>query len=319
MMTRMAYLFGGLLLLSSAPTLAQDAVAECDRLAASPLDASRPAGVAGVSFGQIDTTQAQDTCRAALEASNEPRLAFQLGRAIHQDGHFDEAASFYEDAAMAGHADAMVGLSQVLNEITRHRSAELLEQAAAKGSINGIYNLAVFARDQQSDGAQALKLFADAAARGDAEAAYNAAVLYDEGDLVMRNAAFAERYYRQALNAGHASAKVNLAYLLFEKGRSDAERAEALTLFQASTIEDEDTNSGLQLGLLIQNGSAEEQDVSEKLILAALAERDLELAKFLQDGEARFSERNLAAVLAEIGAASDDEFAAKLGAYYADN
>lgn len=319
MVPRMALLAGGVLLLTASSALAQDPAATCDRLAASPLDATRAAGVAGVAFGEISVADAEPACRAALEMSSDPRHSFQLARVLHQAGHLDEAASFYEDAASGGHADAMVSLAQVLDDITRQRSVELLEQAAAKGSINAIYNLGVFMRDHQRDGKTALRHFVDAAARGDADAAFNAGVLYDDGNMVVRNATQAERYYRQAANAGHEWAKINLAHLLIEEGRSDAERTEAIALFHAAAKDDKDINSGLQLGLLIQDGSAQEQEESERLVLAALRARDLELAKLLQQPRSSLSQRNRKALLRELQAESESDLTSKLGTYYADD
>lgn len=319
MFSRMRLLAGGVLLLTASSSLAQDPASECDRLAASPLDSTRPADVAGVAFGQISVAEAQTACRAALDTSSEPRHSFQLARAIHQAGHYEEAASFYEDAATGGHADAMVSLAQVLGEITSLRSVKLMEQAAAKGSVNAIYNLGVFERDHQGDGKKSLKHFVDAASRGDAEAAYNAGVLYDDGEMVVRDAAQAERYYRQAANVGHEWAKINLAHLLIEDGRSDSERDEAQALFRAAADTDKDINSGLQLALLLQNGTVQEQDESEQRVLAALRARDLELAKLLQQPHARLSQRNKEAVLRELEAASASELGSKLGTYYADD
>src|SRR5690606_30123526 len=184
---------------------------------------------------------------------------------------------------------------------------------------NAIYNLGVFERDHQGDGKKSLKHFVDAASRGDAEAAYNAGVLYDDGEMVVRDAAQAERYYRQAANVGHEWAKINLAHLLIEDGRSDSERDEAQALFRAAADTDKDINSGLQLALLLQNGTVQEQDESEQRVLAALRARDLELAKLLQQPHARLSQRNKEAVLRELEAASASELGSKLGTYYADD
>jgi TPR repeat protein len=86
----------------------------CDRLAASPYDKARPAGIQGVPFEQVDAHAAIEACRVALAGRpDDVRLAFQLARALQKDGGAEaltEAARLYRLAADQGHATAQTNL-----------------------------------------------------------------------------------------------------------------------------------------------------------------------------------------------------------------
>ncbi|SEQ53810.1 hypothetical protein SAMN05428969_3432 [Devosia sp. YR412] len=314
-----ALLLAGLSL--ALPAVAADPAALCDQLAASPVDAARPDSVPGVPFGDIVVADAETACRAAWAADNQqPRMAYQLARVLNQDGRTEEAMALYQAAVDGGYVEAGVGLGQTITDIAYAKAVALNQQAAEAGSFNAMFNLGVFARDDDDDGAAAIARFEQAAALGDAEAAYNIGVLYDEGELVVRDAQQAARYYEQAIAGDFSWAKINLGYLLLEGTVDDAERARALELFRSAAIDDADINAGLQLGLMLQDGSAAEQDESETLVIAALRDRDMELARWLQQEATGLSERNLAAIKTEIAATGDGMDAdalARLRAYYA--
>jgi len=300
------------------PAMAQDQAALCDQLAASPVDAARPDGVPGVAFGDIVVAEAEPACRAAWEADHLPRIGYQLARTVYQDGRLEEAQALYEAAAAGGHVDAKIGLGQTTTDIAYARYIALNEEAAKAGSFNAVYNLAVEARDADDDAAKALSLFGQAAAKGDAEAAYNIAVIYDEGEMVVRDVKQARRYYEEAVEGDFGWAKVNLGYLLLEGSPDAADYQRAVDLFRAAADEDDDINAGLQLGIMLQDGSATEQDESETRVIAALQDRDFELARFLQQADTGLSERNLAAIFAELSVASLSEALVKLPSYYAE-
>lgn len=298
------------------PVLAQEDLTRCDALAASPLDDARPSDVAGVPFGSIDASQAEPACRAAWEAHGEPRAAFQLGRVLHQEGHLQEAADVYESAAAGGHVWGKINLAQALIDLAKERAYALQAEAAAAGNVSAFYNLGVMATDR-GDVDAAIDYYMQAIRAGDAEAAYNLGVLYDEGELVFRDSLKAQGAYEDALAMDHSLAKINLAYLYLEKGQSEEQRAEALALFRSAAEDDGDINAGLQLALLIQDGDTAQQNESEALVLAALRDRDLELARWLQAEPEKLSARNMGAVLEEIGAADESGLVEKLRYYYA--
>lgn len=301
----------------SMPTIADDQSALCDQLAASPFDATRPAGIAGVPHGDIVVAEAEAECRLAWDADALPRMGYQLARVLYQDGRIEEALTLFEAAAAGGHVEAKVGQGLALIDIAHAKAVELNKEAAEAGSMNAVFNLAVFARDNDQNGAEAVALFDQAAAQGDAEAAYNIAVIYDEGKLLLRDAGQAKHYYEQAVDGNFSWAKINLGYLLLEGSVDAAERQRALELFRSAAKDDGDINAGLQLGIMLQSGSVAEQEESEALVLAALKARDRELARFLQQDDIGLSERNLGALYAELSATSIDQALAKLPAYYA--
>lgn len=303
---------------------AQDAVALCDELASSPLDTARPAHVTGVGFEDIDIARAEPACRAAWEATADPRIGFQLARVLFQDGRLEEANALFGQAAAGGHVDAKIGMAQTLLELSRSHAAALLREAADAGSVNATYNLAIMYAEGSGvpqDTREAIALYERAAAQGDAWSTYNLGVLYDEGALVLRDVDKAKGYYEQAVALDHAWAMVNLGYLLLEEDVDPDERQQALDLFRTAAEEYGDVNAGLQLGVMLQEGTAAEQDESEALVLVALKARDTELGSFLQSSEPVLSERNTAAVKAELGlppndAAMDDAALAALQRYY---
>ncbi|HMO28895.1 hypothetical protein [Enterovirga sp.] len=80
-----AILWLGLAVMCWQPAAAQ--VAGCDRLAASPLDTTRPAGVPGVGFDVVDVARAVPRCMQALkERPKDPRIKYQLARALAKSG-----------------------------------------------------------------------------------------------------------------------------------------------------------------------------------------------------------------------------------------
>lgn len=299
------------------PASADDQTALCDQLAASPVDTMRPATAAGVPYGEIEVANAEAACRAAWDTNGLPRMGYQLARVLDQAGRQEEALTLYQAAAAGGYVEAKLGIGHSLSQIAHARVVELNKQAAKAGSVNALYNLGVFARDDDQDVQQALVLFGEAAALGDAEAAYNIAVLYDEGEMLLRNTALATQFYEQAVAGNFSFARINLGYLLLEDPVEPQEWQRALTLFRAAAEDDGDINAGLQLALMLQNGNAADQDESEALVIQALQARDFELARFLQQADTGLSERNLGAIISELDTDSIDGARTTLPAYYA--
>ena len=91
------------------PSWAQDStatlIAICDQAAAAPRDQSRPTGVAGVVLEKIDPKIAIPACDAAAKAApNDPRVAFQLGRAYLAAKQYGAAHGHFKFAADQGDA-----------------------------------------------------------------------------------------------------------------------------------------------------------------------------------------------------------------------
>ena len=120
------------------------AAAACDRAAASPFDRNRPANVAGVMLDQIEAKIAVPACEAAAQtAPNDPRIAFQLGRAYEAGKNGKLAARLYKLASDQGNALAQVNLG-VLYENGRgglpkndREAARLYKLAADQGDAGG--------------------------------------------------------------------------------------------------------------------------------------------------------------------------------------
>ena len=81
------------------------AAADCDRLAASQFDMTRPTGVAGVDFDKIDAPAATAACNDAMRRYPETvRFVFQAGRAAHGQRDFARAMDLYRAAEAKGSA-----------------------------------------------------------------------------------------------------------------------------------------------------------------------------------------------------------------------
>ncbi|OSM02301.1 putative Sel1 domain-containing protein [Magnetofaba australis IT-1] len=122
-----------------------DPVQACDRLAASPYDPTRAAE--GVVDDEFDAAAAEQACRQALEtAPKEPRILFQLGRALAAQRRFPEAKDVLERAADASHAAAQYALSEIfldgaLGEGYHTRGMALLRRAAVGENAKAQYAL----------------------------------------------------------------------------------------------------------------------------------------------------------------------------------
>lgn len=222
---------------------AQDAITACDTLAASPFDDTRPAGVAGVDFADIDAAAALAACTKAQAASpQDPRILFQLGRALQASDKMDGAKMAYTQSAELGFAVAMVNLGVLIEDRQSTEARDWYGKAAALNHVLGHFNLAVAYRDGIGgpvDAGLAVASFEKALALNDGRAAFNLAVLYDEGLLLPRDLTKALSLYKRGVALGDVDCIVNLA-IMTEKGEGvPADKAAALALFeQAAALGD---------------------------------------------------------------------------------
>lgn len=78
------------------PSARGDAGDRCDALAAAIWDAQKPAGLKGVRFRDIDTTEAMTACQEAVSSHDaNPRYHFQLGRVLDRRKDYPHAFSEY--------------------------------------------------------------------------------------------------------------------------------------------------------------------------------------------------------------------------------
>jgi tetratricopeptide (TPR) repeat protein len=138
-----ALVFASLLLTAGGPAWSQEGgtaalLAACDQVAAAPFDLNRPAGVAGIAGEKIDPAAAIPACEAAAKAAPEnPRIAFELGRAYTTAKDYAQAQRWYGSAAQSGYAPAMFTLGRLHHEIMDEKdygqAKRWYEQAAALG------------------------------------------------------------------------------------------------------------------------------------------------------------------------------------------
>jgi TPR repeat protein len=243
---------------------------ECDRLAASPSD-TLPVGVTGVPVEQLDPGKAIPACRAALAAHpDNPRLNFQLGRALQKEGGDAadaEALRWFRKAADAGNAGAMSNLGSlyVTGKGVAKDEAEALRwfrkaaDAGNAGAMSNLGSLYVTGKGVAKDEAEALRWFRKAAEAGDADSMFNLGFMYENGRGVTKDDAEALRWYRKAADAGDADSMFNLGFM-YENGRGVAkDEAEALRWFRKAA-EAGDADSMFNLGFMYENGRGTARD-----------------------------------------------------------
>ena len=188
-----------------------------------PTHGARPESPASIR-NQIDAAQAVPACRAAIAVSpNDPRVAFQLARALDRAGGADaEAFKLYRKAAEAGHPAAMnnLGTSYGNGKGTPKDAAEAAHwyrKAADAGLAIAMGNLGVIYENGTGvpkDAAEAVHWYEMAADAGDARGMTSLGVMYENGIGVSKDLAEAVRWYRKAADAGDARGMTNLGILL---------------------------------------------------------------------------------------------------------
>ena len=216
---------------------------ECDALAASAYDLSRPAGVPGVQFEKIDAPRAEAACRRAVQERPSARLYAQLGRALDA-GHKDaDAAVNYRVAADQGNALGQYALGWMYHSgegIARDATQAVLwyRKAAEQGYAPGQHKLGWMYDNGEGiakDAVRAVFWYRKAAEQGYAPAENNLGAAYANGEGVARDAAQAEFWYRKAVEHGEAEAQKNLTRL----HRQEAPSANSEYEYERQRIESE--------------------------------------------------------------------------------
>jgi TPR repeat protein len=214
------------------------AVADCDRLAASPYDTSRPSGVSGVYFDKIDAPAATTACEDALwRYPDVARLIFQAGRAADARKNYARALELYRSAVAKGNVAAMVGLGDlsyqgdgVAQDYAEAR--RWFEKGAAAGDGYAAYSVGDLYENGygvEKDYFQARSWYEKGAALGDASAMTNLGTLYSRGQGVAQDHAQARKWYEKAAALGRSTAMYNLGnvYAFGHGVRKDAAQARA--------------------------------------------------------------------------------------------
>jgi TPR repeat protein len=103
------------------------------------------------------------------------------------------------------------------------------------------------------DFAKALALWRPLAEKGDPDAQFDLAVLYDRGEGVARNTAQALGWYRRAANGGNAKAQYNLG-LIYDFGGPAAPDPRLAVYWYRKAADQGDAASQYNLAFLIDNG-----------------------------------------------------------------
>lgn len=239
-------------------------VSDCDRLASSPTDGTRPAGVAGVDYALVDPSQAIPACRDALrQHPNDPRLAFQLGRALDRKGGTDaaEAASLYKSAGDAGFALAVNNLANLYQRgvgVARDfaLARQLFERAASLGVPNamlGLGNLYESGAGVTKDYVVARQWFEKAASAGIFNANSHLGDFYRNGWGVAKDYSIARSLYEKAVAGGDTAGMSGLA-ILYQNGWGVPKDFDQAHKWYAKAADAGQTNGMTGLGILYQFG-----------------------------------------------------------------
>jgi uncharacterized protein len=283
---------------------------ECDRLAASPQDPSRPPGIAGVSSDAIDEEKAVPACRRALESHpGDPRLSMELARALEKSGGSDkEVAQLYRVAHEGGNLAATTHLAGLYEEGRGVEADPAIAQSlylkAAQGGVGSAMNsLGVLARDGtlgQKDMAEAADWFRRASEAGDVDGMFNYGMLLTEGTGIAKDPKHAVTLFARAAALGHLRAKVWLGEMYANGAGVSQDHRRAIALFEEAAAAN-DARAITDLAIAYAEGRGVPADVAraESLFERAggLGESDAyyELAKLHETGRTGTSDNGKAA------------------------
>ena len=220
-------------------------VTECDRLAASPIDADRPPGVPGVAPPVLAANSAATIAACQTQVNANPgvrRFQLYLGAAFELAGKYDQARSAYEKAAPAGSVLAMVSLGFLYEKglggpVDLSQARTWYEKSALAGNPLGMRNLGVVLRDGLGvprDSAEARRWFEKAATAGDSGAMNSLGVFYRDGVGVTRDDVEARKWFEKGAAGNDALAMLNLGFA-YETGKGGAkDLAQARSWYEKS-------------------------------------------------------------------------------------
>ncbi len=259
------------------PGTLESYVTACDLVAADDQDPLRVAPA--VRTGVLNTRLAIRTCAQDLtRAPDNPRLLFQLGRALDVALRFDEGRHFYEEAASRGYAAAMSNLAYMyLTERGVPKdlaiSAHYYREAALRGNDRGRVGIARAYREGwgvERSLVHARSWLELSVSNFWPNAMDNLALYYRDGLGVEQDLGKAFDLYRRAADLGQTAAMDNLG-MMYAKGQHVAkDPVEANRWFRmASDLGNRHGAFHLALAYLAGNGV--EQDPAEALRLLELA------------------------------------------------
>ena len=129
---------------------------------------------------------------------------------------------------------------------------------AAGAAVAGPFEDGVAAYDK-GDYATAIRLFRPIAEQGHANAQFNLAQMYRNGQGVTQDYAAAVLWYRKAAEQGHADAQYNLG-LMYATGQGVPQDYAAAVLWFRKAAEQGRANAQFNLGLMYRDGQGVTQD-----------------------------------------------------------
>ena len=183
------------------------------------------------------STEALEYLKRVYEAGGDS--SFEIGYIYHDLGNLDQAITWMEEAAKAGHANGALNAGVYYKEkadtakaiewfqkayelgasdgalyagyVYRDsgdfdHSVEWLEKAYEAGNVNGAFDLGVifhWGTNCEVDYEKAFDWFMKAADMGDATAAYNIGVYYNVGHYVEKDTAKANEWFQKAKDMGY--------------------------------------------------------------------------------------------------------------------
>jgi uncharacterized protein len=204
-----------------------NAVAECDRLAASPLGSGRANNTAGVELSKIPVVAAGRACEEAMRRSPQvARFPFQAARVAIARGDYAAARELYEKASALGSSLAMYSLGLLYSEGTVvpldyaesrswYAKAVALKSAFAMAELAALYEKGL---GGPKDAAEAFRLYRGAATAGDQVSMAKVGEFYEAGLGVQQDYIQAINWYKKSADRGNADAMRQLGRL-YESGR----------------------------------------------------------------------------------------------------
>jgi len=228
-----------------------NAIAECDRLAASPLDSVRPKNSAGVELSKIPVAAAGRACDEAMRRSPEvARFPFQAARVAIARADYPAARDLYEKASALGSSLAMysLGLLYAEGKTVPLDYAEARRWYAKAVGLNSAFAMPELAALYENglggpkDPAEALRLYRAAATAGDRVSMTKVGNFYEAGFGVRQDYAEAIRWYKRSADRGDADAMRQLAKL-YESGLGVAKNAAEARQWNAKAAKREASSS----------------------------------------------------------------------------
>jgi TPR repeat protein len=226
----------------------------CDRIAADPNDADKPADVRGVAeIATTDIATAIKFCKLASPASR--RALYQLGRAYAANRQMPEAVAAYRKASDKGSTAAMVELGILLANGSagakdQNEARNLLLRAAQAGNARAAAQLVSLSSGSDtaaSDPAAARALLAKAAETNSAEAQFQLGLMMANGVGGPKDDVGARAMFDKAAAQGHAAA-LDWMGNFAETGRGGPKDSDAAKSYyeKAAALGNEDAKAGLE-------------------------------------------------------------------------